>query len=444
MSTRRSIEIRYRFERLGGSVSSEFERAAGAACHLVETMPWAVSRLPFGSASRISGGLLEALPAAAGVSQGSIDPQGPIRLRAIETSKGILLENSYDAHGRLRETTYPDGVTMRYRWNDAGLLATVSLVGGYVVDYEYREDGLLSAATYPGRARFRYLYNDAGQLLSRVYADGKSVTYGYDRHGRPVEVAFGDAGFVYDWDGKGSLQRVTFQRQGEVHELRLNKGRLEITLMPDRGDCAAPSESASALGLWVFSAEDTPSEMALPDGERLCARSCAAGGMAFWDSSGQTTYRHDKEGAPSEVLYANGLRAVWHRSSDRGKAYLVSPGGVLLYEYGPNGRLLKIRSVEGPYAVFTYSRAGAVKKVATGSGPVQLRHDNAGRLLSVQISSGVSAALSYGTTARPTSISFSISGTNVLSAALACMRTVWQWTAMRSSLRLEDSVLREM
>jgi YD repeat-containing protein len=415
------------------------------ANQLLQAMPWAVHRLPFGAASRVSGGLLEAVPAGSVYSQDTFDLQQRIRLRAIESSDGTLLENSYDKDGQLRETVYSDGHVVRYGWNDAGQLTAVCLPAGNKIEFDYREDGLLEAARYPGGAQFRYQYYGDGKVLWRVYPDGKNVTYKYDRQGRFTEVMLGDSRFVYYWDGQGSLRRVLFQCRGDVQEFFYKAQRLDINLIPCQEEGHARLEFLSALGLWAYSAEGALSEMFLPDGERLCVRSrSATGGIAFWDSSGETSYQYDKEGVLSNVLYPNGVRAVWRRGAEKGQAYCVSPDGVVLYQYGREGRLVKVRAAEGQYAVFSYDRRGKVKKVATSSGWVQLRHDGAGRLQRVRFSSGFSACLFYGAAACPSSVSLRGTGPYTLSAALTSMRTVWQWTGMRASLRLEDSTFREV
>jgi YD repeat-containing protein len=278
-----------------------------------------------------------------------------------------------------------------------------------------------------------------------VYPDGKTARYSYDKQGQPVEVAFANCRFAYDWDNRRSLRRVVFECENEVQELRLDKDRLDINLVPNGEDSAGQFDFVSALGLWACSAEGALSEMILPDGERLFTRSpSVTGGVAFWDSSGEMTCHSDKQGVLSNVLFPNGLRAAWRRSSEKGRVYLVGPGGVALNQYSREGKLLKTRWAEGQYTVFSYDRRGEVKKVATSCGWVKLRHDAAGRLQRAHFSSGLSAELSHGTATYPTAISLRNTAMDSLSAALVSMRTIWEWTVARPSLRLEDSALREV
>ena len=411
----------------------------------MQTMPWAVPNLPFGTTSHVSGGLLEAVPTVTPASQGSQERGEPLRLKAIESPDGTLLEHSYDTAGHLLETLYPDGVRVRYRWDEAWRLTTVHLSDGKSISYSYGKNSLLESATCPGGAQFRYQYDSFGNLLSCVYPDHKSIGHTYDRRNRPAEISFDNSRFTYDWDDNGTLRRVLLQTTSQLHELVLSCHSVDMDLMSNDDRTAGQFRLTSPLGIWVYSSEGRLSEMVLPNGERFCLPHGAAGREeSFWGTAGQTLCRYDKDGILAAVLYPNGTRSVFQRVPGSHNVYLASASGVAIYQYDRNGQLVKIRADNGEHVLFGYNRRGAVNNIATSVGWIRLHHDDTARLCAVRFSTGASAELRYGMGAYPLSVSLRKIAPNGFAAVISLVLNIWQWTALKPTLRLEDRILKEV
>ena len=106
------------------------------------------------------------------------------------TVSGRTLGYQYDAAGRRRSLTYPDGIYLTYSYDDSNALQSILLNGSSpLVSYLYTNDGKLSSITrangrgsvleyhgsgllknfdHPGVSRANFQYNPARQLISRI------------------------------------------------------------------------------------------------------------------------------------------------------------------------------------------------------------------------------------------------------------------------------------
>lgn len=439
MSQKHPVQVRYRFEK--APAQSEFHRLAEVAHQIVRSIPWAVPHLPFGTTSRVSGGLLEALPSSLSPVQAGAEPRQELRLKAIELPDGTLLEHSYDAAGRLVGTLYPDNVRVTYLWNDADQLATVNLGKAQSITYRYDANGLLNSVTFSDGSRFSYEYDDNRNLSRLVFPDYKTIKYRYSRQGKPDEVAYDNSRLTYDWDTGGAIKQLLFQSAGQIHELPLVSDRLKVDLLVDRVSSDSGTRLVSPLGLWTYSSDGRLADMFLPHGDRLYLRRGAdKQDMILWSSQGQTGYQSDKSGVLASVLYINGTRSVFRRVPGTRDVYRVNAANVSLFQYDDNGRLVKFRDDNGRYAVFSYERSGAATGVRTASGWMKVFYDNNSRLCEIRLSGGAACRLSYGGDGCPVSVSLRKMAPDALAVVLTFANCLWQWTSLKTSLRLEDTV----
>lgn len=101
------------------------------------------------------------------------------------------IEMGYDALNRLRTLTYPDGEVVRYEYNAAGRLRSVS---GWIDNYGYDQEGRIEDVVNANGTRLRLRYHpDRGQVESERLRRGNRTLY--------------DAGYLYHVDG--TLDRST-------------------------------------------------------------------------------------------------------------------------------------------------------------------------------------------------------------------------------------------
>jgi YD repeat-containing protein len=145
----------------------------------------------------------------------------------------------WDANGRLKEFTDPDG-TVVYEYDASGNLKSSKRGGGIIFDPQSAGDQGIRRSGGTGRQvrtaaadeadidvsriydmlhrvreytsagkTVKYDYDEAGNLWKLHYPDGKIVTYTYDKAGRPETVEdWAGRKTVYHYDENGRLERT--------------------------------------------------------------------------------------------------------------------------------------------------------------------------------------------------------------------------------------------
>ena len=112
-------------------------------------------------------------------------------------ARGITTVNTYDALGRLSETT-ADGETVAYHYSTSGgtaMLLTKEERGNSYIQYGYDGYGRVTSAVRSiagsGQYTFDYTYNSLGQLSQVSYPNGLTASYGYDSQGNRTGISVG-------------------------------------------------------------------------------------------------------------------------------------------------------------------------------------------------------------------------------------------------------------
>ncbi len=126
------------------------------------------------------------------------------QLRAVTNALGqVTTFDSYDANGRLLQTTDPNGLVTSYLYDARGRVTRITQTppGGAerVTQYTYNAAGDVTSVALPDGRSLTYTY-DAARLLTRVTDNlGNHVSYGYDARGNRTQ--------EYTYDASNALVR---------------------------------------------------------------------------------------------------------------------------------------------------------------------------------------------------------------------------------------------
>lgn len=80
-----------------------------------------------------------------------------------------MIQYTYDSAGRKSQTTYPDGSIVNQSYDAAGRLKEIRNGGGRIYGFDYDPLGRRSAVTYPNGVTASYSYDNAGRLTNIVH-----------------------------------------------------------------------------------------------------------------------------------------------------------------------------------------------------------------------------------------------------------------------------------
>jgi len=234
------------------------------------------------------------------------------------TAKGY----HYDERGRLIKRVTPNGRSVHYQYDKAGLLTEVSY---------HRIGGILNLP-YPSGHSVQFEYDEAGNAISMKDALGRARC-GYDIFNRPAEVIDADGNkLAYQYDPWDQLRSVAFPDGYTV------KYSYDITgniISVDDGDHAVRYEYTPA---------DGRAYRHLPNGVTTIHETSPAGSL--------TSIRHLKRDG-SVII---GLRYQYDQTDRVVAVEEDGPRGssTTRYEYDLGGRLIKVQPGGGSSLALEY------------------------------------------------------------------------------------------
>ncbi|WP_161957150.1 DUF6531 domain-containing protein [Aestuariivirga litoralis] len=133
---------------------------------------------------------------------------------------------AYDAVGQVTQVTAPDGSFLRYGWNDARWLATVTNNLGERIDYGYNANGdqtsrMVKSASGAIVRQQSALFDELGRLMRSIGAAGQQTAFAYDRTDNLTEVKDPRGGlFGYSYDGLQRLAKLIDETGARVELMR--------------------------------------------------------------------------------------------------------------------------------------------------------------------------------------------------------------------------------
>lgn len=337
--------------------------------------------------------------------------EGPSALPSSVTDPGGgVTELSY-GDGRLAKVVDPDGVAIRYRYDDAGNLVSVTDGNGAETTFAYDEAGRMVGTESPEGARSQASFDDAGRVQVAGAPDGTRTAYSYNTAGQPTAVISpqGVSSFTYDGDGQLAAQtgptgaRVDYgYTDGDVTAVGVtpsgSSGPLEVGLTSDTNGGISARGPGGETRVVAYS-DGRPSEIDLPGGRRESLRYDAGGRLTevridgtvaashIYDAAGRLVRTEDSNGLVEERSYDQAGRLVEIRYPDGTKWTATWTAG---------GRIESVTTPEGRLTTWSYDDTGQVDTMTSPMGStVQIDHDRDGHVTGLTEQDGVSWSYQY-------------------------------------------------
>lgn len=101
--------------------------------------------------------------------------------------KNQVIKYTYDNNGLLTSKLYPDGSSFIYSYDSMGRMKQARDLEGEI-DFKYDIMDRVLSVMYPGNRTFMYAYDAAGRKTSMIDPDGVILKYKYDQTGRPIAI----------------------------------------------------------------------------------------------------------------------------------------------------------------------------------------------------------------------------------------------------------------
>ncbi len=351
--------------------------------------------------------------------------------------------DTYDAFGRVLQSTDPNGLQTHYVYSSAGELTSVTQVPVSGTNRQttmaYDSAGQLTSVTRPDGQVLTFTYDDAHYLTTITDNLGNRIEYDYDARGNRTDEDTYDPGSslkravdsVYDVfnhldtvSSGGSLTDYAIDIEGNLTST-VDPNSAMTTHSYDALDRLTQTVDA-LLGVtsYAYDVHDNTAVVTAANGAKTVYSYDDLGNLLeeISPDRGTTTYTYDVAGNLATKTDARGkLTSYTYDALNRLTLTTLDGGGTIAYEYdvGANakGRLNKITDATGNTS-WSFDSFGAVTQKTQTIGSVALStsyaYDSAGRMTSMTLPSGKVVGYGYNTY-LPTSVT--VDGATVLSAA---------------------------
>jgi RHS repeat-associated protein len=318
------------------------------------------------------------------------------RRTSVTDPLGGVTRYTYTPAGRLAQVTSPLGHAMAFEYDRAGRMVTEVDPRGHRRTYRYDAEGRITRVTAPGGETSYFSYDDAGRLATHRQPSGGLTRYTYDAAGRLTHVTDPTNGvrrFRYDprgqlveaTDANGSVTRYAFNARGWLTHVTDPLDGIIKHRYNEVGRLLATTDQLGRTTHWEYN----------PAGQ-LTRRLDAAGNQTQWSynqsgrltgyNTGETTQviiEHDSLGRPITIKEP-GLRheLVW---DPLGRLIAKRTNDLeLTWQYDADSRQIAASYPDGTQTTYTYDAASGLTAAHHPIlGTIQLRRDEAGRLVSL-------------------------------------------------------------
>jgi RHS repeat-associated protein len=295
------------------------------------------------------------------------------------------VRTTYDAHGGLLATRYPDGRQVSYEYDEHGRREAIRDVGGNLTEFTYDAAGLLHRATLTAPRTDAPAPRERGRELARIEID-------HDWMGRPITLA----------RGNGVTTTYTYTSASEIATETTTRGPHPVSSRRYRyDDTGRLIERTDAVG----DLDHRTTRYRSDAFGRLTGSSVHAGAAAAAPAVTRTDYTLDVSG-----------NLVGERTTDVGGEALAGPGsptGERTYGYTPRGELVQLVTRDHRGTVTTTAEYDAAGNLVTAHDGTTYTYDAANRRIGATTAPGLTGETTTSETAtiESTTIEYWADGT---------------------------------
>ena len=352
------------------------------------------------------------------------DPQGYVTTYAYDSDGKVV--SSQDPEGRIKSLSYdPQSNTVTLTEKDGGIwtykydpllnvtiqktdpqgnvttsqydqnknLIVTTEPDGGITNYTYDEYGNMASVTDTAGNTTSYTYNEFGQTTSVTDSENKITTYAYDANGNLLSIT----------DPSGATSQYTYDARGNVISVINANGQTTSFIYDSYNNLSSVTDSAGAITAFIYDTAGNMTSQTDPQGNVTRFEYSSLNQLIkITDSQGNiTTYTYDANGNRTSVTNPNGKTTY--------------------YEFNYKGQLLKETDSGGDVIIYGYGNTGCA---SCGGGSDKLTsitdskgrvtsyvYDSIGRLIKITDPINGEIAYAYDSIGRLTSVTDSIGNT---------------------------------
>ncbi|MBQ4820629.1 DUF6531 domain-containing protein [Aquimarina sp. MMG016] len=307
--------------------------------------------------------------------------------------EGVAISYDYDEFGNLITTTYPDSVSTNYAYDNKGRLQLLTRPEGGNLIKSYKNDRL-DCVISPDGMMTTFDYNEKG-LISKVYdnQDNETLLYYDEDHNLSKIILPNGAISLWEYDEWGQCISVI---NPEKHKQQFHYdilGRVTNVQLPDNNKIQLKYNGYEQV------------VEAIDKHRTVKFEYTRVGSLKTREENGKKIYfRYDNEDQLLGVINRKGESYNFtrdpkgniireqgydditrHFQRDKaGKVYKVDrpDDKHSIYEYNKGGRISRIEHHDGTWATYNYNKDGLLVEAINPNSHVQLKRDEAGRIVS--------------------------------------------------------------
>jgi RHS repeat-associated protein len=296
----------------------------------------------------------------------------------IASSRGVGIDFTRDALGRITEATLPSGATTSYRYDAAGNLVSVTDAEGHETTFAYDRNHYLLGIVDPlHRVPMRSEYDDDGRLVALVDPDGQRIEFVIDPTLRRQTVT----------DRLRNVTVNSYDADGRLIEVREADGSTRTLTWDTNGNKTSETDGLGRTTEWSYDTRHRVTSRTDALGHTTTYEYDAAGNLtATTDALGRVkTVEYDSDNNPVRETFPDGsVRVLTYDDQGNVLTETDALGGVTVHDYDAQGREIRTVHPAGGVTSFAYDPDGNKIEETNPIGVVRsYAYDNLGNLIGV-------------------------------------------------------------